>query len=243
MNSFVPRSNPRAELSPKVGYYLARRQSCTLPPDYFAKKAAAKAEATKNMAGASKTGTTTPEVKAKSGLATKKGVASTTAKGQRAAKGAKGVKATKATKGAKAAKGSKATKATKGMKVAKGMKAIKAPKGVKATKASKGAKSSHRAKIGKVPKGGKRVQGTSSPKSVQLGKNSKSAKVTKASGATGGKPPSNRKAEKITANAVRPKVPVSSKTVKSVAKVAASVTKKGGKMIRRDLESILEELD
>ena len=32
----------------KVGYYLAQRHSCTLPPDYFAKKAV-KAEAVKNM--------------------------------------------------------------------------------------------------------------------------------------------------------------------------------------------------
>lgn len=201
-----------------VNYYLAKRSQCSLPPDYFAKKAAAKkaAAAKGTTAATPKTGAT-----AKTAATAKTGIKTTKAKGAKAGKGvkatkgvkaAKGVKATKGVKGAKslkavkglrsakaagkgvkAVKGSKLSKASKAVRGTKGTKALKGAKAVKGAKSLKSSRGSKAAKGTKTLKGAKAVKGVKSTKARKASKPVKSAKTGRAS-----KPAKATKAVKAT---------------------------------------------
>ncbi|KIM25481.1 hypothetical protein M408DRAFT_211473 [Serendipita vermifera MAFF 305830] len=165
-----------------IGYYLAKRQQCSLPPDYFKKKAEAKAAAAN---GVSASPASAKQITGKIAANAKAGVkgASTTKgfKSAKTTKAGKGIKATKAGKGVKSTRTSltKGTKATKGGRAAKGTKTFRAANGVKGAGAAKGLKTVKGAKGLKAMKSLKATKGTRGAKTVKGAKAVKGVKAAK----------------------------------------------------------------
>jgi hypothetical protein len=120
-----------------IAFYLAKRQSCTLPPDYFAKKAAAKAKA------------------AAPGAKTSSAAAKGTAKGTKTAAAAPKTPASK-TKGLKASDGAGVKGPKAGDTLAKGAKG-KLATGAGSKTVAAGTKKSARLASGKAGVSGKAV--------------------------------------------------------------------------------------
>ena len=220
----------------QVGYYFSKRSQCTLPPDYFAKKAAAKAAAAAKSntpatinhkastakstgvkgAKVSKSGT----IKAAKGMSKIREGTST-----RKATGTKSGKGLKTTKGSKAAMGLKTDKGTKAGKVSKAVTGIRSAKGIKAAKGEKATKGIGSAKVATTSKITHRPKSTATRTAAGVLK-----AVTKFTPKNSGE------------HAVKLSIPKASgkaTELKAAVKLAVSIAK----ILRRDLEIIPVELE
>ncbi|KIM25489.1 hypothetical protein M408DRAFT_26265 [Serendipita vermifera MAFF 305830] len=227
-----------------VQYYLSKREQCSLPPDYFKKKAAAKvaaegkgiintikpttqaAEQTKSMA---KGALAFPQIKGAKG-----------AQGLKAVKGQRGVNASKVTtvvrspftKGSRTNMDAKALGSTRGTKADKGAKVTTGSKVIKNSNAVKGEKS---ANAMTTSKGHRTAQGIGAGKAVKSTKADSNAKGGVTASKNAGRVPtaslvSNKDGGKATRNKIitpRPKAVAprtAQKTSKAAPKTGAKIT-------------------
>lgn len=231
-----------------VGYYLSKREQCSLPPDYFAKKAAT----TKSVADGATHGTESTITKPNDGVkgtagatgVTSPAIVHTDAKASKVAKSAGSIK-DETPVGTQKAGTSKGTKGTTGINVLMASKSetvSTSRKGSQAIKTKNTIKGATISKVSNQPSQPLDAKNAAPKQKVVIGAKPQPntiGAVKKKTSAIKGVEEKKKPVSK----------PVAAKTgsrtaVKPVSRVpTAAIPKNGGKKQRRDMASVLDELD